>query len=103
MSKPDAPDETTLPLEGGGPLEIGPAGPLMLTDVADLTDNEVIAFQIDGAAETLMAMHSDGRIFIRGELVDDNHLVYEAFCEWLEVAVGHDPRKGRPDAEEGGD
>lgn len=37
-----------------------------------------------GSSKEMMRFEADGRIFVRGEQVDDNKEVYKAFREWLE-------------------
>jgi hypothetical protein len=44
------------------------------------------AFILTNNNEVIIQICEDGKIFIRGELVDDNLEVYEAFKEWLERA-----------------
>ena len=35
-------------------------------------------------ANEVLRFNEDGKVFVRGELVDDNKAIYEAFKEWLE-------------------
>lgn len=43
----------------------------------------------------------DGRVTIRGQQVDDNHLVYQAFRGWME-SMGMLPATARPSPEPSG-
>lgn len=43
-----------------------------------------IIFTADG--NEMMRFESDGKVYIRGELVDDNLEVYKAFAEWFSKA-----------------
>lgn len=47
----------------------------------DSKDDANIVFSCD--TEEIMRFESDGKIYIRGECVDDNHKVYAAMREFL--------------------
>ena len=34
----------------------------------------------------------DGKVFVRGELVDDNQKIYESFKAWLDRVLDYDPK-----------
>ena len=41
----------------------------------------------DGESTEVLRFDPDGKVFIRGEQVDSNHIVYEIFREWLTKSV----------------
>jgi hypothetical protein len=66
---------TASPGSGGEPVGDGERGPdgRLLFKLADGT--EVLRFE------------PDGRVFVRGSLVDEDALVYGAFRAWLSTAI----------------
>ena len=63
---------------------------------SDRLDSGIYKFGTDigiaGHGVEFIRAEESGKIYVRGELVDDNQAVYEAFKKWLEMAMGGELR-----------
>jgi len=80
MSENKDADGQSLTIIPGRHGEPDPETPNIVPDDGD------IIFKLASGAECLV-FKGDGRVFVRGELCDDNPAIYRAFKDWMNLSI----------------